>query len=122
MENDETKQIAGLVAGAKGFETVGEDCIGSATLLAYVMGSVKEGTAKHIRAHLLYCDDCAKEFAALWRLQPKAGPSISIDGSAMGENVQERSDELTDLFRRFQLEKELPDQPGRDKPRDVLPS
>jgi len=69
MENLKTKQIADLVAGMKSFKKVGERCVGSATLIEYANGNVQGDMAKHIRAHLLFCDDCAKEVAALWSLQ-----------------------------------------------------
>jgi hypothetical protein len=44
-----------------------EPCPDSWTLVAYEAGKVDEETARHLRAHLLFCDACAKEFYALRR-------------------------------------------------------
>ena len=49
-----------------------EPCPDSWTLASYDAGEVDEETARHLRAHLLYCDECAEEFDALRRLH---GPS-----------------------------------------------
>ena len=72
MENDKTKQIADLVAGMTCFKKVGEKCVNSTMLVDYALGRVGERTAKHVRAHLLFCDDCAKEVAVLWRLREES--------------------------------------------------
>jgi len=45
-----------------------EPCPDSWTLVAYEAGKADEDTARHIRAHLLFCDACAKEFYALRRV------------------------------------------------------
>lgn len=45
-----------------------EPCPDSWTLASYDAGEVDEETARHLRAHLLYCDECAEEFDALRRL------------------------------------------------------
>jgi hypothetical protein len=37
------------------------------TLVAYEAGTVDEETARHLRAHLLFCDSCQEEFFALRR-------------------------------------------------------
>ena len=44
-----------------------EPCPDSWTLVAYEAGKVDGETARHLRAHLLFCDACAKEFYALRR-------------------------------------------------------
>lgn len=38
------------------------------TLVAYEVGQVDDETARHVRAHLLFCDSCQEEFLALHRL------------------------------------------------------
>ncbi len=45
-----------------------ESCPHPELLAAHEAGEVSEETARHLRAHLLYCDDCAEEFYALRRL------------------------------------------------------
>jgi|GEM_PF-3429067 len=45
-----------------------EPCPDSSTLVSYEAGKVDERTARHLRAHLLFCDDCQEEFYALRRL------------------------------------------------------
>ena len=45
-----------------------EPCPDSWTYASYDAGEVDEETARHLRAHLLYCDECAEEFDALRRL------------------------------------------------------
>jgi anti-sigma factor RsiW len=45
-----------------------EPCPDSWTLVSYEAGKVDEETARHLRAHLLFCDACAEEFSALRRL------------------------------------------------------
>lgn len=45
-----------------------EPCPDSWTLASYDAGEVDEETARHLRAHLLYCDECAEEFDVLRRL------------------------------------------------------
>jgi hypothetical protein len=49
-----------------------ERCPDSWTLVSYEAGKVDEETALHLRAHLLFCDDCQEEFFALRQLH---GPS-----------------------------------------------
>jgi len=49
-----------------------EPCPDSWTLVSYEAGKVDEETARHLRAHLLFCNDCREEFYALRRLR---GPS-----------------------------------------------
>jgi hypothetical protein len=44
-----------------------EPCPDSETLVSYEAGEVDAETARHLRAHLLFCDTCAKEFYALRR-------------------------------------------------------
>jgi hypothetical protein len=46
-----------------------EPCPDSWTLVSYEAGEVDEETARHLRVHLLFCDDCAEEFYALRRLR-----------------------------------------------------
>jgi Putative zinc-finger len=48
--------------------TSDEPCVDAWTLVAYEAGKVDEETARHLRAHLVFCDQCAKEFYALRRL------------------------------------------------------
>jgi Putative zinc-finger len=45
-----------------------EPCPDSWTLVSYEAGKVDEETARHLRTHLLFCDECAEEFYALRRL------------------------------------------------------
>src|SRR6266852_6561944 len=45
-----------------------EPCPDSWTLVSYEAGKVDEETARHLRAHLLFCDECQEEFYALRRL------------------------------------------------------
>src|SRR2546425_8958500 len=49
-----------------------EPCPDSWTLVSYEAGKVDEETARHLRAHLLFCDECQEEFYALRQLR---GPS-----------------------------------------------
>jgi hypothetical protein len=53
-----------------------EHCPDSWTLVSYEAGDVDEETARHLRAHLLFCDECAEEFNALRRLQPRVAEVI----------------------------------------------
>jgi anti-sigma-K factor RskA len=47
--------------------TAQEPCPDSWTLVSYEAGKVDEETARHLRAHLLFCDSCQEEFYALRR-------------------------------------------------------
>ena len=58
----------GLVGLSKEEFSSAEPCPDSWTLVAYEAGEVDEETARHLRAHLLLCDECAIEFYALRRL------------------------------------------------------
>ena len=58
----------GLANLSKEEFTSDEPCLDSWTLVAYEAGKVDEETAKHVRAHLLFCDKCAKEFYGLRRV------------------------------------------------------
>jgi hypothetical protein len=48
--------------------TTNEPCPDSETLVAYEAGNLEEETSRHLRAHLLFCDECAKEYYALRRV------------------------------------------------------
>jgi len=48
-----------------------EACPDSETLIAYEAGEVDEETARHLRVHLLFCDDCREEFYALRQLSQR---------------------------------------------------
>jgi len=66
------KEFSGELANLKEEEfTTDEACPDSWTLVSYEAGDVDEETAKHMRVHLLFCDDCSEEFYALQRLRPK---------------------------------------------------
>src|SRR6266568_353287 len=57
------------LAGLTGEEfTSDEPCPDSWTLVSYEAGKVDEDAARHLRVHLLFCDQCAKEFYALRRV------------------------------------------------------
>jgi hypothetical protein len=58
----------GLDSLSKEELTSDEPCPASWTLVAYQAGKVDEDTARHLRAHLLFCDACAEEFYALRRV------------------------------------------------------
>jgi hypothetical protein len=62
----------GLSGLSKEEFTTDETCPDSWTLVSYEAGSADEETARHLRAHLLFCDKCAEEFYVLRRLR---GPS-----------------------------------------------
>src|SRR5436190_19960302 len=53
---------AGLRKLSKEELTTDEPCPDSWTLVSYEAGDVDEETARHLRVHLLLCDDCAEEF------------------------------------------------------------
>lgn len=46
-----------------------EACPDSWTLVSYEDGKIDEGTARQLRAHLLFCDACQEEFYALRKLR-----------------------------------------------------
>src|ERR1043166_8718915 len=48
-----------------------EPCPNSWTLVSYEAGRLDEETARHVRAHLLFCDDCSEKYYALRRARPK---------------------------------------------------
>lgn len=54
------------------------------TLVAYEAGQVDDETARHLRAHLLFCDDCANEFYAL---RKSRGPNWTRIVVATGEKM-----------------------------------
>jgi len=70
------QNLAGL---SKEEFTSDEPCPDSWTLASYEAGKVDEETARHLRAHLLFCDACAKEFYALRRVSREESWSELIE-------------------------------------------
>jgi hypothetical protein len=70
------QDLAGL---SKEEFTSHEPCPDSWTLVAYEAGKVDEETARHLRAHLLFCDECAKEFYALRRVSQEESWRMLIE-------------------------------------------
>lgn len=50
---------------------VQDPCPDSWTLAALEAGAAEEETARHVRAHLLFCEECAEAYTALRRARPK---------------------------------------------------
>ncbi len=56
-----------------------EPCPDSWTLVSYEAGKVDEETARHLRAHLLFCNDCGEEFNALRRLRAPSWTKLVLN-------------------------------------------
>lgn len=56
-----------------------EPCPDSWTLVSYEADKVDEETARHLRAHLLFCDDCREEFYALRRLRAPSWTKLVLN-------------------------------------------
>ena len=49
----------------------GEPCPDPSLLIALEDGELNQKTAEHVRAHILFCKECQKEYRALQRMRPK---------------------------------------------------
>src|SRR5439155_1086043 len=58
-----------------------EGCPDSWTLVSHAKGDVDEETARHLRVHLLFCDDCAEEYYALRGLRAPAWTKVVLQAA-----------------------------------------
>src|SRR6266481_6195342 len=56
-----------------------EPCPDSWMLVSYEAGKVDEETARHLRAHLLFCDECREEFYALRALRAPSWTKLVLN-------------------------------------------
>lgn len=68
--NARNKWIKSSLHGLMPVVKPSERCPNSEILIEYAQGSIDEETARHIRVHLLFCDECTRELKALEDEEP----------------------------------------------------
>jgi anti-sigma factor RsiW len=83
---------AGLAELSEEEFTAQEPCPDSWTLVSHEAGEVDEETARHLRVHLLFCDQCAGEFYALRRARVEGEKeAASLSWAALVERLKEHA-------------------------------
>ena len=76
-----------------------EPCPDSWTMVSYEAGDLDEETAKHMRVHLLFCDDCGQELDALRRL--RAADESEAAGTSWSQRVEALKEFMVDLGKTY---------------------
>ncbi len=76
-----------------------ELCPDSWHLVSYEAGDLDKETAKHMRVHVLFCDDCGEELDALRRL--RAADEIEAAGMPWSQRIEALKEFMIDLGKTY---------------------